>query len=421
MAKNIYVGIGSKARKVKNIYVGYYSDTTRKVVKAYVGINNVARLIWNKDIIWSSFNYPDYPGNFMGIYGRTADWKYAISGNLSVSNYDTDQYILGAINTSLVPSTPSKRNSVRMSGYTSYPSDRGQYCPCIGSISSQFLTYNKYIYNYLTNNSLTYTTVNATCENYTQSGYKAFRDLAASSTSSKVFVCYFEYLSDMDYSSDTRKPGIQRPLKAYTYNTSGTITTLSSPYTSDIPSSFSMSVTETPSYALFCPSYTVSTQGWAFNNNSVKSNFSVYSNFWSGDGLPMKNKGFFSNEYALYNNGTSTALSHTPVMYNDSLVESHNYASLYGCWTPSVHYLYKSDEILIMTYQKDYTDKLYTINDNFVVSTKITKHPFSGRTDRNVAFDCMGFNSEYSIGCAERNGTIRYGCSSVGYGFKYAD
>lgn len=45
MAKNIYVGVGGKARKVKQLYVGV-AGKARKVKKVYVGVGGKARLVW---------------------------------------------------------------------------------------------------------------------------------------------------------------------------------------------------------------------------------------------------------------------------------------------------------------------------------------------------------------------------------------
>ena len=45
MAKNLYVGVGSKARKVKALYVGV-GGKARKVKKVYVGVGGKARLVY---------------------------------------------------------------------------------------------------------------------------------------------------------------------------------------------------------------------------------------------------------------------------------------------------------------------------------------------------------------------------------------
>ena len=49
MAKNIYVGVGSKARKVKALYVGV-GGKARKVKKVYVGVGGKARLVYQSYI-----------------------------------------------------------------------------------------------------------------------------------------------------------------------------------------------------------------------------------------------------------------------------------------------------------------------------------------------------------------------------------
>ena len=45
MAKNIYVGVGGKARKIKQLYVGV-GGKARKVKKVYVGVGGKARLVY---------------------------------------------------------------------------------------------------------------------------------------------------------------------------------------------------------------------------------------------------------------------------------------------------------------------------------------------------------------------------------------
>lgn len=47
MAKQIYVGIDGKARKIKKIYVGV-NGVAREVKAAYVGVDNLARLCYKK-------------------------------------------------------------------------------------------------------------------------------------------------------------------------------------------------------------------------------------------------------------------------------------------------------------------------------------------------------------------------------------
>lgn len=46
MAKGAYIGVGSKARKIKKIYFGVGS-VAKKVRKAYIGVNGVAKLWWS--------------------------------------------------------------------------------------------------------------------------------------------------------------------------------------------------------------------------------------------------------------------------------------------------------------------------------------------------------------------------------------
>lgn len=57
MAKVIYSGVNSTARKVKNLYIGV-NNTARKIKKGYIGVNNIARQCYSSDIIyrWKYYN-----------------------------------------------------------------------------------------------------------------------------------------------------------------------------------------------------------------------------------------------------------------------------------------------------------------------------------------------------------------------------
>lgn len=47
MAKELYIGVDNKARKVKKIYIGV-NNIAREVKAAYVGVDNLARLCYKK-------------------------------------------------------------------------------------------------------------------------------------------------------------------------------------------------------------------------------------------------------------------------------------------------------------------------------------------------------------------------------------
>lgn len=46
MAKQVYVGVDEKARRIKKIYVGA-NGVAREVKAVYVGVDNKARLCWS--------------------------------------------------------------------------------------------------------------------------------------------------------------------------------------------------------------------------------------------------------------------------------------------------------------------------------------------------------------------------------------
>ena len=49
MAKDVYIGVGGKARKVRNLYIGV-GGKARKVKKAYVGVGGKARLFYTSTL-----------------------------------------------------------------------------------------------------------------------------------------------------------------------------------------------------------------------------------------------------------------------------------------------------------------------------------------------------------------------------------
>lgn len=63
MAKGVYVGVSSKARKVTDIYIGV-SNKARRVTKAYIGVGGVARLFY------SAYSEPVYIGSSSLTIGR---------------------------------------------------------------------------------------------------------------------------------------------------------------------------------------------------------------------------------------------------------------------------------------------------------------------------------------------------------------
>lgn len=54
MAKVIYTGVSSKARKIKACYIGV-SNKARKIKKGYIGVNNIARLCYSSGYMWARY------------------------------------------------------------------------------------------------------------------------------------------------------------------------------------------------------------------------------------------------------------------------------------------------------------------------------------------------------------------------------
>ena len=87
MAKNLYVGVGSKARKVKALYVGV-GGKARKVKKVYVGVGGKARLVYQSyiPVTGISYSYKTYydSKNTVAFYltflpSNASDTSYTIS------------------------------------------------------------------------------------------------------------------------------------------------------------------------------------------------------------------------------------------------------------------------------------------------------------------------------------------------------
>ena len=82
MAKGIYVGVESKARKVKKFYIGV-DGKARKVKKGYVGVNGVARLFYSAETLvpFTTCPYSDVinemPTNEYGTWKISAWSKYS--------------------------------------------------------------------------------------------------------------------------------------------------------------------------------------------------------------------------------------------------------------------------------------------------------------------------------------------------------
>lgn len=98
MAKNVYIGVSGKARKIKKIYFGV-SGVARKVKKAYVGIGGVARPFFSLEpveyygTLEQSINRINIDANHIG--------NYALYAGGSVLNDYSNTTVVDAYDTSL--------------------------------------------------------------------------------------------------------------------------------------------------------------------------------------------------------------------------------------------------------------------------------------------------------------------------------
>ena len=93
MAKNIYVGVGGKARKVKQLYVGV-AGKARKVKKVYVGVGGKARLVYA--YVYATNLYFSCRGNVgeeLGLEAGFKGWAAEISA-VFIPNDTTEKKII---------------------------------------------------------------------------------------------------------------------------------------------------------------------------------------------------------------------------------------------------------------------------------------------------------------------------------------
>lgn len=84
MAKGIYVGVESKARKVKKFYIGV-DGKARKVKKGYIGVNGVAKLFYSAETLvpFTACPFPKFTDDTAtNDYGT---WTASSSGRYSTS------------------------------------------------------------------------------------------------------------------------------------------------------------------------------------------------------------------------------------------------------------------------------------------------------------------------------------------------
>lgn len=113
MAKGMYIGVDSKARKVKKMYVGV-GGKARKVKKGYIGVGGKARLF---------FSSGPYQGEATAMSIARGDFAAANAGNYLLfaggwtGGYYSDGYtvtnVVDAYNASLTRSTPTALTTAR--------------------------------------------------------------------------------------------------------------------------------------------------------------------------------------------------------------------------------------------------------------------------------------------------------------------
>lgn len=89
MAKVIYTGVSSKARKIKACYIGV-SNKARKIKKAYVGVNNTARLCYTLDPYGIGYHIEVIPASYPNNSSNYGVYVYDPNGNLLLKETKTN-------------------------------------------------------------------------------------------------------------------------------------------------------------------------------------------------------------------------------------------------------------------------------------------------------------------------------------------
>ena len=98
MAKAVYFGVSSKARKVKKMYIGV-DGVAHKIKKAYIGVNGVARLFFSSGLPLSSLPHGalvriNENNSLVSFYTSKHDYESGLNGTgrtLMVRQYCYDQ------------------------------------------------------------------------------------------------------------------------------------------------------------------------------------------------------------------------------------------------------------------------------------------------------------------------------------------
>ena len=101
MANAAYIGVSSKARKVKNLYVGV-NGVAKKVKKAYIGVNGVAKLFYSASRLPDAYQEVAYLQSSgtqyinTGLAGSAFTSSAKVESKVRFTSVGSDQTITGA-------------------------------------------------------------------------------------------------------------------------------------------------------------------------------------------------------------------------------------------------------------------------------------------------------------------------------------
>ena len=110
MAKAVYVGVDSKARKMKKAYIGI-GGTARKVKKMYIGVGGKARLCYSAEA--DKFGTATPLSKYRIFLAGTTVGGYALFGGGGYSDAKKVEAIMDAYNASLTRTTAASLSVAR--------------------------------------------------------------------------------------------------------------------------------------------------------------------------------------------------------------------------------------------------------------------------------------------------------------------
>ena len=107
MAKGAWIGVGGKARKIKNMYIGI-GGKARKIKKAWIGVGGKARLFFSSEATYTKYTGTISGLNLTSIHTAVSNGNYAFFRGSSYNDKEDRTFInVTAYNASLTKKSPT--------------------------------------------------------------------------------------------------------------------------------------------------------------------------------------------------------------------------------------------------------------------------------------------------------------------------